>query len=100
MDNIPFKNNDIMKLGEKFGDGRGKKKTVQVEYTIDDNDVSFEGTIKEGPRRSVMKVSNPKYGSFVERKRFDKEGDLKKKVIIDRDASGKVIQKRKRIYRD
>jgi hypothetical protein len=47
-----------------------------------------------------MKVSNPKYGSVVERKRFDKEGDLKKKVIIDRDASGKVIQKRKRIYRD
>jgi hypothetical protein len=54
----------------------------------------------ENPRRTVMKVSNPKYGSVVEREKFDKEGNIKKKVIIDRDASGKVIQKRKRIYRD
>jgi len=100
MDNIPFKNKDIMKLDEKFGDGRGKKKTVQVEYGIDGQNVSFEGTIMENPRRTVMKVSNPKYGSVVEREKFDKEGNLKKKVIIDRDASGKVIQKRKRIYRD
>lgn len=92
MDNIPFKNKDIMKLDEKFGNGRGKKKTVQVEYTIDGQNVPFEGTVKEGPRKAVMKVSNPEYGSVRTVERFDKHGNLTKQKIVDRDSTGKLLQ--------
>lgn len=91
MDNIPFKNKDIMKLDEKFGNGRGKK-TVQVEYGIDGQNVSFEGTVKETPRKAVMKVSNPNYGSVKTVEKFDKQGVLKSQKIVDRDKTGKVLQ--------
>lgn len=88
MDNIPFKNNDIMKLGEKFGDDDKKKKRKQdIDYT-DMRGRTYSGTKTKGLfGGSKIEVSHPNYGSL-----YIKERGNKMKVI-ERDTSGNVIYK-------
>ena len=88
-----MKNRDgiIEKIKKKMAER--KPKSVQVDYTIDGKSVPFEGTVKEGKKRAVMNVSNPKHGSTKTVEKFDKQGNLKKQKIVDRDSSGKLIKK-------
>ena len=87
MDNIPFKNNDIMKLGKKFGDGDKNKRKQDIYYT-DVRGRTYSGTKKKGLfGGSKIEVSHPDYGSL-----YIKEKGNKMKVV-ERDTSGNVIYK-------
>jgi hypothetical protein len=70
-----------------------RRSTVAVDYTVDNKNVPFSGTVAENKRRAVMKVSNPEYGSTKSVEKFNKQGGLKSQKFVDRDLSGKVIKK-------
>lgn len=69
-----------------------KRSTVAVDYTVDNKNVPFSGTVAENKRKAVMNVSNPEYGSIKSVEKFNKQGALKSQKFVDRDTSGKVTQ--------
>ena len=119
MDNIPFKNNDIMNLNGKFGGDDGKKnkkkKWEEVYYTPSPGKTYLDAKSKTTPRKDVLKASDERYGTVYKKTRYDKHGGVisdkdvitdpsgnktivksnrKKIKVIEKDPSGKVISKR------
>jgi hypothetical protein len=72
------------------------KSSVEVDYTVDNKNVPFKGSVTEGKRKAIMNVSNPEYGSRKSVDTFNKYGGLKSQKFVDKDASGKTIQVTKR----
>lgn len=84
--------NSVVGGYKKGGVAKPKKKTVSVEM----DGLTFAGTVKDGRKRAVMKVSNPIAGSSKMVDKFRNDGSLKSQKFIDKTAEGKTFQRIKK----
>ena len=72
---------------------RKNKKTISVSYGsgVNNEPAEFTGTVRQNRRKSVLKVSNPTYGTVKSVEKFDRKGGLKSTKTVDKFPTGKKV---------
>ena len=76
---------------------RKNKKTISVSYGsgVNNEPAEFTGTVRQNRRKSVLKVSNPTYGTVKKVETISKKGGVKTKTVDKFPTGKKVVTKTK-----
>ena len=76
---------------------RKNKKTISVSYGsgVNNAPAEFTGTVRQNRRKSVLKVSNPTYGTVKKVETISKRGGVKTKTVDKFPTGKKVVTKTK-----
>jgi hypothetical protein len=76
---------------------RRNKKTISVSYGsgVNNEPAEFTGTVRQNRRKSVLKVSNPTYGTVKKVETISKRGGVKTKTVDKFPTGKKVVTKTK-----
>jgi hypothetical protein len=76
---------------------RKNKKTISVSYGsgVNNEPAEFTGTVRQNKRKSVLKVSNPTYGTVKKVEKISKRGGVKTKTVDKFPTGKKVVTKTK-----
>jgi hypothetical protein len=76
---------------------RKNKKTISVSYGsgVNNEPAEFTGTVRQNRRKSVLKVSNPTYGTVKKVETISKRGGVKTKTVDKFPTGKKVVTKTK-----
>ena len=76
---------------------RKNKNTISVSYGsgVNNEPAEFTGTVRQNRRKSVLKVSNPTYGTVKKVETISKRGGVKTKTVDKFPTGKKVVTKTK-----